>query len=50
MQDAIPHHHRGFLYVIKVHDLIGKFFCSPWRSKREAVAGVLSGSFAMVGL
>jgi len=44
---AIPHYH-GF-YMIEVHDLIGIFFYSSWRSEREAVAGVLFGSFTMVG-
>jgi hypothetical protein len=47
MQDAIPHH-PGF-YVINVHDLIGSFFCSFLRSERKTVAGVLFGSFTMVG-
>jgi hypothetical protein len=47
MQDAIAHH-PGF-YVVHVHDLIGSFFCSSWRSERKTVAGVLFGSFTMVG-
>jgi hypothetical protein len=49
MQDAIPHRS---LYVVKVHDLIGSFFCSSWSSEGETVtvAGVLFGSFTMVEL
>jgi hypothetical protein len=46
VQDAEP---RGGFYVIKLYDFERKFFCSPCRSERETVAGVLFGSFAMVG-
>jgi hypothetical protein len=46
MEDAVPY--RSF-YVIKIHDFERKCFCSPWRPERETVAGVLLGSFAMVG-
>ncbi len=46
VQDAEP---RGGFYVIKLYDFESKFFCSPCRSERETVAGVLFGSFSMVG-
>ncbi len=46
MQDGAPH--CGFC-VIKVYDLKGSFLCSPCRSVRETVAGVLFGYFARVG-
>jgi hypothetical protein len=44
MRGATPH--RGF-YVIKVHNLV-KFSAVPG-GERKTVAGVLSGSLAMMG-
>jgi hypothetical protein len=46
MQDGVPH---CVFYVIKVYDLKGSFLCSPCRSVRETVVGVLFGSFIRVG-
>jgi hypothetical protein len=46
VQDAEPH---GGFYEIKLYDLKKKKFCCSCRSGRETVAGVLSGSIAMVG-